>query len=143
MQLKYFVLLSVTLLLSQTAIYAQPSNTNNQPPQIDTRLYAAFDSTYLNQLKIDNPFLISYYNFYLDNGYEIIEISNNKQTTYPEVIINNVNDFNIWQIQQQQSLKRDYEQPTYYKIKNENKLLMLYAEKTFAQKLNQHLGRTY
>lgn len=110
--------------------------------EIDERLYDVFDAKYLETLQEKNPFLIQYYNFYLDNAYQIAPIAEGKEANFKTVEIEDVTSFNILKIQQDQSLTRSYEQQTYYKIKGKNKLLILRSEKDFARRLNQHLGRT-
>ena len=109
---------------------------------IDKRLYEVFDVTFLDNLKEKNPFHLQYYNFFLDNGYSVIDLPAGKKSSYPEVKIDDLSNFNILKIQNEQQLKRSYEEPTVYKIKGSNQFLMLRSEKEFIKMLNEHLGRS-
>lgn len=108
---------------------------------IDERLYAVFDADYLQKLEKENSFHLKYYTYYLDNGFEIIAMAAEKKTSYETVTIDDLEGFNILKIQKEQTLKRTYETPSFYKIKGTNKLLMLRSEKDFIKRLNEHLGR--
>ncbi len=132
--MKSIAILLFTIVLSQN-VFAQNETL------IDERLYAVFEANYLEKLKSDNSFHLKYYNYYLDNGFEVITMAAEKKASYEIVEIKDVNNFNILKIQEEQELKRTYETPSFYRIKGTKKLLMLRSEKDFIQRLNKHLGR--
>jgi uncharacterized protein YtpQ (UPF0354 family) len=108
---------------------------------IDERLYDVFDATFLKKLQADKSFHLHYYNFSLDNSYEIIEIPKEKNMKLPKVKIKDLSKINIIKLQQEQKLTKSYDAPTYYQIKGSDKFLMIRSEKDFIKRLNQHLGR--
>jgi hypothetical protein len=108
---------------------------------IDERLYDVFDATFLKKLQADKSFHLHYYNFSLDNSYEIIEIPKEKNMKLPKVKIKDLSKINILKLQQEQKLTKSYDTPTYYQIKGSDKFLMIRSEKDFIKRLNQHLGR--
>lgn len=133
-------LLIASLLIAMAAslvAQAQPAST----PPIDSRLLEVYEESHLLQLQQNQPFHLQYYNYFLDNGYEIQAIPTGKSTTYPTVRIDNPDDFNILLVMEEQSLQRAYDRAMYYRIEGHDKLLILKAERDFIQALNVHLGR--
>lgn len=108
---------------------------------IDQRLYDVFDASFLKKLQTDKSFHLHYYNFSLDNSYEIIEIPKEKNMQLPKVEIKDLDKINILKLQQEQKLTKSYDAPTYYQIKGSDKILMIRSEKDFAKRLNKHLDR--
>ena len=51
----------------------------------DPRLYECFDSSYISQLQKDNPMLIVYYNYYLENAYYVVELQQPKPVTGEDI----------------------------------------------------------
>lgn len=129
------------LLLLSFPIWAMAQQ--NTPPTADARLYDVFEANHIERLQEKNPYLINYYNYFLDHAYQIVDFPAGKNDQFPTVEIEDLENFNIIAIQKEQHLKRGGNHPTYYKIANANKLLIFYAETYFTKKLNQHLGRTY
>lgn len=127
----------VTILLLSLPIYLL----GQAMPKIDKRLYDVFDATHLKNLQQKTPFNIHYYNFFLDNSYQIVSLAKDKSIDTKSIMIPDLNNINILKLQKQYALKRAYDRPTYYKITNTNKLLVFLPEKEFIKKLNQHLGR--
>lgn len=132
--MKYLFTALVIFLMTSAAV-AQES------VAIDNRLYDVFEATHLKSLQEKSPFHLAYYNYYLDHGYKIVELAAGKTSTYPEIKIKKLDNLNILKLQNDLGLKRAYDQPTFYTIKGENKLLVLSAEKDFIKELNQYLGR--
>jgi hypothetical protein len=67
--------LFIIFTLSLTSAQAQ---TATNPYQPDQRLYQVMDKTYLDQMFIDKPELILYYNYYLDHSFYIARLDNEK-----------------------------------------------------------------
>lgn len=130
-------LLVAGLWLAALSVQAQPAGT----PSIDSRLLAVYTESHLLKLQAEQPFHLQYYNYFLDNGYEIQPIAAGKTTTFPTVRIDNPEDFNILKLLEEQPLQRAYDKPTYYRIEGHDKLLILRSERDFIQALNAHLGR--
>ena len=114
-------------------------------PQIktkpDPRLYAALSQSEVNEMLDKNPFLIQYYNYFLDHSYKIISQPKNASLELPTVVITDMGNFNILVVKKEQKLKRAWENQTYYAIKNTDKILVFISEREFTQKLNEHIGR--
>lgn len=136
--MRHFIVLLICLLPIIT--FAQQTSDNS--PKVDKRLYEVFDQSYLNFLSEKNPFLIQYYNFFLDNAYQIVDKAP-KQYDNKEITIHNLDKINILEVCKKQSLKRGWDYIEVYPIANTNKLLVLYSEQELSKKLNVHLGRTY
>lgn len=117
--------------------FTQP-DTKTEP---DPRLYDALSKSEIAEMQEKNPFLIQYYNYFLDHSYKIINQPKSKQLDLPSVIIPNIEDFNILLIKKQQKLKRTWESQTYYTIKDTDKVLVFMSEREFTQKLNESVGR--
>lgn len=112
-------------------------------PPIDKRLYDVFEADFLEALQRLSPSQLQYYNFFLDNIYEIKELPEGKTSTYPTVEIADLDNINILKLINDLELKRDYNSPTIYLIANTNKLLVLISEKEFVKKFNTATGRTH
>lgn len=108
---------------------------------IDQRLYEVFEVDFLERLQSKSPSQLQYYNFFLDNIYEIKELAEGKTTTYPEIVIKDLDHINILKLINDLKLKRDYNSPTIYLIANTNQLLILIPEKEFVKKFNEATGR--
>jgi hypothetical protein len=110
-------------------------------PPIDKRLYDVFEIDFLERLQSQSPSQLQYYNFFLDNIYEIKKLEKGKTTTYPEIVISDLKHINILKLINDLQLKRAYDSPTVYLIANTNKLLVLIPEKEFVKKFNEATGR--
>ena len=110
---------------------------------IDKRLYEVFEAEFLESLQSQSPSQLQYYNFFLDNIYEIKDLPKGKNSNYPTVAIPNLKHINILKLINDLQLKRDYNSPTIYSIANTNKLLILIPEKEFVKKFNEATGRTH
>ncbi len=109
--------------------------------KIDERLFEVFDKAYLDNLQTANPFLIHRWNYYLDNAYYIAEDVKTVQHDYPDVVIDDLKQFNVFLLEKEQGIKGAYQQEVAYRINGTNKVLVYYAAKDFTAKLNKHLGR--
>lgn len=125
-------LMLIVGLFSSVVLYAQTP---------DARLYEVWTAEEIAHKVESSPFVIAYYNYFLDHAYKIVTAPTAKVIELPEVEIGNLSKFNILAIQQQQNLKRRIKHPTYYKIANTDKILVLLSEREFTQKLNKYLRR--
>ncbi len=89
MKAKFFILffICVTFLLFKTAF---SQNTVGITP--DQRLYQCFDSSYVMQLQKNNPMLIVYYNYYLENAFYVAELQQTKPVTGDDIHKVKLND---------------------------------------------------
>jgi hypothetical protein len=131
--MKTFFLITVTVLLS--SFVSQP----DEKTQPDPRLYDALSQSEVNEMLAKNPFLIEYYNYFLDNSFKIIEQPKGKKLELPTVVIPDIQHFNILVVQKGQKLQRNWDNQTYYSIKNTDKILVFISEKEFTQRLNKHI----
>lgn len=115
---------------------------NETTPNIDKRLYEVFEVDYLERLQKENPTLIHYYNFFLDHSYNIIELEDGKKKNMKEVVISDINNFNILAILNEQNLTRSQNLRMFYKVKDSDKVLELLSGETFIEKFNQQLERS-
>lgn len=134
--MKTFFFVTITFLLSSFSVL-QP-DTKTQP---DPRLYDALSQKEINEMLDKNPFLIQYYNYFLDYSFKIIEQPKGKNLQLPVVIIPDMENFNILALQKKQKLQRSWENQTYYTIEGTNKILVFISEREFTQRLNEHIGR--
>ncbi len=74
-----FFVISPAFILSH--VYAQ--NTTTITP--DARLYECFDSSYVSQMQQNNPSLLAYYNFYLDNSFYVASLTQPKPITGEDI----------------------------------------------------------
>ena len=109
------------------------------PAEPDGRLYAAFDSAYLERLKTDNPTLLLRWNYYLDNAFIISDFpaAKGEITQYPEVQIPDIANVNILVLEKTQSLHRNWRKPTFYRIGDTGKVLMYYSGEDFNRKFRK------
>jgi hypothetical protein len=110
--MKTFFLITVTVLLS--SFVSQP----DEKTQPDPRLYD---------------------DYFLDNSFKIIEQPKGKKLELPTVVIPDIQHFNILVVQKRQKLQRNWDNQTYYSIKNTDKILVFISEKEFTQRLNKHI----
>ena len=105
----------------------------------DARLYAVFDSTYLETLRRDNPTLLLRWNFYLDNAFVVSDFPAEKGNIgqYPLVEIPDLQNLNILVLEKNQPLARDWQKPVFYHIEGTNKVLMYFPGKDFNRKLRE------
>ncbi|GAB4495929.1 MAG: hypothetical protein OHK0019_26440 [Saprospiraceae bacterium] len=112
-------------------------------PVADARLYAVFDSVYLQNISRDNPALLLRWNFYLDNAFIISDFPAEKGdiSQYPNVKIADLRDLNILLLEKEQPLARDWQKPVFYHIEGTNKVLMYFSGKDFNRKFREWLAR--
>jgi len=109
----------------------------------DPRLYAAFDSAYIESLRRDNPTLLLRWNFYMDNAFVISDFPPQKGdiAQYPTVQIADVANMNILVLEKNQRLVHDWQKPVFYRINNSGQVLMYHPGKEFNRKFREHIAR--
>jgi hypothetical protein len=134
-------ILKMTWILAMP-IYAFSQNTTI-PTTPDARISEVFTKEEVDFWQSNNTFLIQRYNYYLDNAWSIIEVDEAKLSAgnYPEVSISDLSKVNILLVEKENKVNRNFDRPTIYRIKGQNKLLVYLSEKEFSQKLNKALGR--
>ncbi|MEL6717385.1 MAG: hypothetical protein AAFP82_01580 [Bacteroidota bacterium] len=130
--------LTILLLLSPIFVLSQKENSIDK---IDSRLYEVFDETYLEQIQRQNPFLLQRWSYYLDHAFYIVEDPKLLEYEYPKVNIEDLNAFNIMEIERTQGLERYFERESTYHIEGTSKALVYYPAKIFNKRLNQYLKR--
>ncbi len=139
MKNNYFYSLFFFTCFSTFVSAQQPAHTHIS---IDNRLYEAFDSGYVERLIAENPFLIHRWNYYLDNSWYITDLPAEKvKGDYPIIHIEDLGKINIFLLEKEQDLHRDWNKQQVYQIKDTGLALVLYAGKDFTKKLNDHLER--
>ena len=126
------------MVLTLSSFTQTQPDTKTEP---DPRLFDALSKTEIAEMQAKNPFLIQYYNYFLDHSYKIMNKPTNNQLNLPVVDIPNLNNFNILVLKKEQKLKRTWERQTYYTIKGTDKVLVFISEKEFTQKLNKFVGK--
>jgi hypothetical protein len=108
----------------------------------DARLYAVFDSAYLENLQTDNPTLLLRWNFYLDNAFIITDFPPKKGNIeqFPAVRIPDLGAINILALERNQRLTRDWQKPVFYRLEGADKVLMYFSGKDFNQKFQDWLA---
>lgn len=132
--------LSAALFWTFALNLAISQNTSSPNSPIDTRLIQVFGKDHMDKVAKEDPFLLHRWTFYLDNAFFISDSPLSKDETdiesYPSVKIENLNQVNIFQLEQEQDLKRDYYTETIYRIAGTKKYLVYYAGRDFIEKFN-------
>jgi len=132
----------IIFLLLTFSVLSIAQNKTKEVITVDERLHEVYDQAYLTALQKNNPFLLERWSFYLDHAFYITEYPSQKgRPDYPTIEIDDLEDFNILLLEKNQSITRDFDKRTVYKIKDSNKILVYYSGKKFNQKLNKHLKR--
>ncbi|MFK7770822.1 MAG: hypothetical protein AB8F94_01740 [Saprospiraceae bacterium] len=134
----------LTLFLLSFSVLSFAQNKSSETVEIDDRLLEVYDKEYLEDLKIQNPVLLQRWSFYLDNAFYMVDFPKEKgNPDYPTIEVADLDNMNIFLLEKNQKMTRDFDKPTKYKIKGTNKILVYYSGKEFNQKLNNFLGRNY
>lgn len=135
-------ILTLFLLTLSTLSFAQTKS--SETVEVDERLTAVYEKEYLANLQIQNPVLLQRWSFYLDNAFYIVDFPIEKgDPDYPSIEVADLDNMNIFLLEKNQKMSRDFDKQTKYKIKGTNKILVYYSGKEFNQKLNEFLGRNY
>lgn len=113
--------------------------------QADQRLYDCFPEDYIKQLEKNNPQLIRYYNFFLENSFQIVDYSTEKpskgkviydyaKNNIKTIDIDNFNPFMF-------NLDLDYEHYTHYLIPDKKKVIVFYPKKRIEKDYKNSLSK--
>ncbi len=111
---------------------------NAQNNSFDQRLLSKFSKEELNEMQSNNTFSYSYWNFYVANAYEIVELANEKANTHEikgTVKIQDINTINIFDLHYV-PLGSDYQ---YYQIEGTQKLLVILSEEQIKAKFSKSI----
>lgn len=79
--IKFFYITLVLVITAGTSLFSQ--NSNKVTP--DPRLYQCFEKTYIDNLLVNNPEMIAYYNYYLDHSYYVASLKAEKEVTGKDI----------------------------------------------------------
>ena len=127
------ILVILFLLLTTVGLRAQA--------EYDKRLLAKFSEAQIQSLQENNPEIIAYWTYFLDHGYEVVDIPAGKADALTEEI--NLGRrkaaFNILAAK----LGTPGEHPRYFKIAGTNQMLVVLSNDDFVEKFKAHAGTTY
>lgn len=103
----------------------------------DKRLLERFSEEQIQALTLEQSPALDYWNYYLDHGYEIVDVPTGKTTTasqFPEIKYKSKEKFNVLDL----GVSMDAKTKKYFKIRGSNQLLMLYSRDEFSQLFNEY-----
>lgn len=121
--------------------YLNESVTGGRDVIIDPRLRVVYSDEYLENVKKTNPFLIRRWNYYLDNSFFLISVPEEKKIGFPEIVIEDIDNINIYKLERTQSMTRDFKKRTFYRIAGSELVIVFYSGEEFNIALNKHLKR--
>lgn len=127
------ILAMLFMLFTSVAVHAQTD--------FDKRLLAKFEEAQIQSLLEKNPEVIAYWTYFLDHGYEVVDIPSEKAESVTEVISlgRNKSNFNILATE----VGTPGEHPRYFRIAGTNQMLVVRSNDDFIQKFKAHTGSTY
>ena len=142
----------IILFLSVFLMSSSFAQTNTNVP--DPKLIDAFGQETVDYYINNAPHLISYYNFFLNYSYKIVEMPQEKMSEidqYPEMRLkekflqepqdfseNGLNDLNILKYE----IKIDQVGGAIYRLGNTNKLIIVYSGKEITAMYNETIQKT-
>lgn len=101
----------------------------------DSRLLSKFDKAQLQQLAENQSPVLDYWTYYLDHGYQVVDVPAGKSAdAYPEIKYKSAKKFNILDLGV--SMNRDTKK--YYRIEGTNQMLLIYSSDEFSKLFNAH-----
>jgi len=108
----------------------------------DKRVVDFLGNEKLEIIQKNNPDLIIYYNFFLDNAYIISEVPNDKHNdnNFQELTLPlkggkvDKKKLNILKL----NIQRKFDESVYFKVKNSNEIIVFISEQEFIKKYNKH-----
>lgn len=125
--MKYF--LHIACFFFAASVFAQS--------EFDDRLLAKFSEEQLEDYRENHPDILDYWDFYLDNSYEItsdIPLKKLNGNDLAEVKMRNRDKFNILD----SKLHPDGYSTKYFRIKGSNDVLILFSKSEIAERYNAH-----
>ncbi|MCK5846560.1 MAG: hypothetical protein KAG84_03915 [Bacteroidales bacterium] len=112
------------------------------PIQPDSRVVDYLGAEKIAIIQKNNPNLIHYYNFFLDNSYTISTVPADKfeGNNLTEIVLPLIGDkvdtkkLNVLKL----NIQRKYEEDIYFKVKDQNKVFIMLSEKKFVEKYNKY-----
>ncbi|MES2140542.1 MAG: hypothetical protein V4511_12615 [Bacteroidota bacterium] len=104
-----------------------------QSKSFDPRLLSKFTKDELVEMEVKNPIAYAYWNFYVANAYQVMDLPIDKIDTHEikgTVKISNMNNINIFDLHYI-PLEKDYQ---YCRIEGSNKLLVIISEEQIKEK---------
>ncbi len=98
-----------------------------QNSSYDNRLLSKFSKNELTEMQTKNPDTFAYWNFYVSNSYQVVELPNEKSNAHEikgTVKLKDINAINIFDLKYT-PLAKDYQ---YYRIEGTTKLLVILSE---------------
>lgn len=101
----------------------------------DERLLVRFSEDYLQKLQEEQPVMVEYWTYYLDNSYTIIDgqLSGKSFDSNETVKIKDVDNFNILDL----DLHMDGKRPKAFLIKGTNQYLVLKGSRQFSKEFSR------
>jgi len=114
----------------------------NNPITPDSRVIDYLGNEKVNIIQKNNPDLIRYYNFFLDNAYTISTVPQEKLDDNNLPILTlpikngkvDISKLNILKLE----IQRKFDNAVYYKVKNTKELIIFLSEKDFMVKYNKY-----
>lgn len=104
----------------------------------DKRLLAKYSEEQLTDMAENHSAVLTYWTYYLDNSYEIVDIEAGKNIDmYPEIKFKSADKFNVLE----HDAKRQKVGKTHFRIKNTNQLLVLDSGDDFVKKYNAYRAK--
>jgi hypothetical protein len=112
------------------------------PTTPDKRVVDFLGKEKIEIIQKNNPDLIIYYNFFLDNAYIISEVPADKhsENNFQELVLPlkggkvDKEKLNILKL----DIQRKFDENVYYKIKNSKEVIVFLSEQEFMKKYNKH-----
>lgn len=112
------------------------------PIQPDQRVIDYLGNEKIEIIKKNNPDLIHYYNFFLDNSYTVSEVPADKLegNNFPTLKLPLKNGevdtkkLNVLKLE----IQRSYEESKYFKVEGSNQIFIMLSEKQFIEKFNEY-----
>ncbi|MEA3446185.1 MAG: hypothetical protein U9R19_15810 [Bacteroidota bacterium] len=119
--------------------YAQET-INIKSIQADARINDAFGNEFVERIRLENPNLVLYYNFFLDNSYYFTELPGDKTEflnsakTLPIAPGSDKKVINVLKFK----LNLKFDQRTYFRLSESNKVMVFYSGDELNEKYNEH-----
>jgi len=115
---------------------------SNNPITPDSRVIDYLGLEKVEIIQKNNPELIRYYNFFLDNAYEIAKVPADKlaDNNFPTLKLPlkngkvDIKKLNVLKL----NIERKFDKQVYYKIHNSSEIIVFLSEEDFMKKYNKH-----